>query len=398
MVTKAVGGIPGSNRASQKQFVLINLLKAGAAQLIVLHHLAFYGPMADHARPIMPSLIDWLHDYARIAVQVFLVISGFLAAKSLSPQGLPGISNPLQALWRRYIKLAPPFIVAMLLAIVASAWASAWMTNASISAPPTMRQLLAHILLLHSVLGVESLSAGAWYVAIDFQLFALMTLLAWLSGHLAGKRPLTWLMPVLVVAGVSTSLLYFNLDADWDVWAPYFFGSYGLGVLAWWASDPRRRPGTVALLLVLMLVPPLVGLALDFRSRIAVALVVACVLFLFGRVRPMSSAGGALSVINNAGKISFSVFLVHFPVCLIVNAAFERFVPEQPYAQAFGMLIAWVASLVAGAAFFRWVEAPLGRVLTLRWTLRDYASLWNSLEPVRQSKAHHLLPPAESYR
>lgn len=378
MVTKAVGGIPGSNRASQKQFVLINLLKAGAAQLIVLHHLAAYGPMADHARLIMPSLIDWLYDYARIAVQVFLVISGFLAAKSLAPQGLPGISNPLQALWRRYIKLVPPFIVAMLLAVIASAWASAWMTDDSISAPPTMRQLWAHVLLLHSVLGVESLSAGAWYVAIDFQLFALMTLLAWLSGRLAGKRPLTWLMPVLVVAGVSTSLLYFNLDADWDVWAPYFFGSYGLGVLAWWASDPRRRLGTVALLLVLMLVPALVGLALDFRSRIAVALVVACVLFLFGRVRLMSCAGGALSVINNAGKISFSVFLVHFPVCLIVNAAFARFVPEQPHAQAFGMLIAWVTSLVAGAAFFRWVEVPLGRVLTL-----PHQSVTGHLLPVK---------------
>lgn len=365
MVTKAVGGIPGSNQASQKQFVLLNFLKAGAAQLIVLHHLAFYGPMADHARLIMPSLIDWLYDYARIAVQVFLVISGFLAAKSLSPQGLPGISNPLQVLWRRYIKLVPPFMAAMLLAIIASALAGAWMTDDSISAAPTMRQLWAHLLLLHSVLGVESLSAGAWYVAIDFQLFALMTLLAWLSGRLAGKRALTWLLPVLVVAGVSTSLLYFNLDADLDVWAPYFFGSYGLGVLAWWASDPRRRPGPVGLLLALMLVPALVALALDFRSRIAVALVVACVLFLFGRVRLTFCAGGVLSVINNGGQISFSIFLVHFPVCLIVNAVFERFVPGQPQAQAFGMLTAWVASVVAGAAFFRWVEVPLSRVLTL---------------------------------
>lgn len=365
MVTKAVGGIPGSNQASQKQFVLLNFLKAGAAQLIVLHHLAFYGPMADHARLIMPSLIDWLYDYARIAVQVFLVISGFLAAKSLSPQGLPGISNPLQVLWRRYIKLVPPFMAAMLLAIIASALAGAWMTDDSISAAPTMRQLWAHLLLLHSVLGVESLSAGAWYVAIDFQLFALMTLLAWLSGRLAGKRALTWLLPVLVVAGVSTSLLYFNLDADLDVWAPYFFGSYGLGVLAWWASDPRRRPGPVGLLLALMLVPALVALALDFRSRIAVALVVACVLFLFGRVRLTFCAGGVLSVINNGGQISFSIFLVHFPVCLIVNAVFERFVPGQPQAQAFGMLIAWVASVVAGAAFFRRVEVPLSRVLTL---------------------------------
>jgi hypothetical protein len=28
------------------------------------------------------------------------------------------------------------------------------------------------------------------------------------------------------------------------------------------------------------------------------------------------------------------------------------------------MLVAWIASLAAGAAFYRWVEAPLGRMLT----------------------------------
>ena len=77
---------------NRPQFGLINVLKAGAAQLIVLHHLAFYGPMSDHVQPMWPALIDWLGDSARIAVQVFLVIGGFLAAKSLAPAGLPGLA------------------------------------------------------------------------------------------------------------------------------------------------------------------------------------------------------------------------------------------------------------------------------------------------------------------
>jgi peptidoglycan/LPS O-acetylase OafA/YrhL len=362
---KAVARTSGSVRTNQKQFVLINLLKAGSAQLIVLHHLAFYGPMADHARPIMPALIDWLYDYARIAVQVFLVISGFLAAKSLSPRGLPSISNPLQTIWRRYVKLAPPFVVAMLLAIIASAWAGAWMTDDSISGPPTLRQIGAHILLLHSVLGYESLSAGAWYVAIDFQLYALMALLLWAAGHVAGKRTWAWIVPVLVTVGVSGSLFYFNRDADWDVWAPYFFGSYGLGALAWWANDPGRKHGAVTWLLLMMVLPAVAALAVDFRSRIAVAALVACVLYLFGRARLASCSGSALGLVNRLAKISFSVFLVHFPVCLVVNAAFERFLVEQPYVQAIGMLVAWIASLAVGALFFQWVEAPLGRVFSV---------------------------------
>lgn len=177
-----------------------------------------------------------------------------------------------------------------------------------------------------------------------------MTLLAWGAGRLSGGGAWPWLAPGLVAAGVAASLFYFNRDAEWDVWAPYFFGSYGLGALA--------------LLLAAMLLLPGMALLVDFRSRIALALAVACLLFLFGRYRPTSPAGPALAVIDYAGKISFSVFLVHFPVCLVVNATFARFVPEQAHAQAFGMLVGWMASLLAGVAFFRWVETPLGNAFS----------------------------------
>jgi peptidoglycan/LPS O-acetylase OafA/YrhL len=356
-------GAPGPNATVQKQFGLINLLKAGAAQLIVLHHLAFYGPMADAARPLMPPIIDWLDQYGRIAVQAFLVISGFLAAKSLSPAGLPGIGNPLGTIWRRYIKLAPPFMVAMFLAIGASALARTWMVHDSISPPPNMSQLAAHFLLLHGVLGYESLSAGAWYVAIDFQLYALITCLLWLGGRIAGNRPMPWLMPLLVTLGVSISLLYFNRDAEFDVWAPYFFGSYGLGILAWWASDPRRPFVATFSLLLMMVVPTVLALELDFRIRIAVAAVVACFLLLYGRARLSTYANSGWSLINYLGKISYSIFLVHFPVCLVVNAAFTRFVPDDAYLQGAGVVWAWAASMASGAVFHHWIEAPLGRFL-----------------------------------
>ena len=358
----AVGETLGSDGASSTQFGLINLLKVGAAQLIVLHHLAFYGPMSDHVRPLWPALIDWLGDSARLAVQVFLVIGGFLAAKSLAPLGHAGLADPFGAIWRRYAKLAPPFLVATLLAAAASALAGKLMAHDSISGPATLSQLGAHALLLHGVLGYSSLSAGAWYVAIDFQLYALMALMLWVAGHVAADRRQPWLMPGVTALAVTISLVYFNLDANWDSWAPYFFGSYGLGLMAWWASDPRRKPGAASLLVGIAFLPVLAALALDFRSRIALAMAVACVLVLFGRAKTTSN-GQAWSVVNGLARISYSVFLIHFPVCLVVNAAFTRFVPPEPELQAFGMLVAWAASLAAGAVFFSLVEAPLARLV-----------------------------------
>ena len=360
METGVVGALPASQQA---QFGFIDLLKAVAAQLIVLHHLAFYGPMADRAQLLMPDLVEWLANDARIAVQVFLVIGGFLAAKSLSPRGLPGLAHPLSTISRRYMKLAPPFMAAMLLAVGASALAGRWMTHDAISAFPSAAQLAAHALLLHDVLGFEALSAGAWYVAIDFQLYASMSVLLWVCGRLADGRALPWLMPAVMSVAVGASLLHFNLDPEWDVWAPYFIGSYGLGALAWWASDPARRPSSVALMLCMLALPALLSLTLDFRSRIALALAVACALILFGRVRTPSSTHGLWSLAAYMGKISYSVFLVHFPVCLVVNAAFTRFAPDEASVQAAGMVYAWAASLFAGAAFHHWVEVPLGRSL-----------------------------------
>ena len=57
---------------------------------------------------------------------------------------------------------------------------------------------------------------------------------------------------------------------------------------------------------------------------------------------------------------------MHFPVCLVVNAAFTRFVPDNAYLQGAGVLCAWAASVAAGAVFYHCVETPLGRLLMLR--------------------------------
>lgn len=362
----AVAVAPGSTGAQDKQYVLINLLKAVAAQLIVLHHLAFYGPMADHARVLAPGVFDFLADDARIAVQVFLVIGGFLAAKSLSPNGRPGIDNPLRTIYRRYLKLAPPFLVAMLLAIGASALASVWITHPSISAPPSFAQFSAHALLLHDVLGYEALSAGAWYVAIDFQLYAFLTLLLWVGGRFAFDRFEDWIMPIMVLIAVGSSLFFFNRNSIWDISALYFFGSYGLGVLSWWASDKHRASQAVTILLGMMLIPALIALAVDFRMRIALALMVSGLLFTFGCSNIFASRSRVASVLQFAGNISYSVFLIHFSICLIMNAGFARFVGSQPWLQAVGVLIAWASSVILGAFFHYYVECPFGRLFALR--------------------------------
>lgn len=333
---------------------LVDLIKAVAAQLIVLHHLAWYGPMSDTAASLSPWLggaQEWLADYGRFAVAAFLAIGGFLAAQVLSPRGLPHDKSPLCLIWQRYIRLVGPYAVALLLAIASAAWARKLMAHDSIGAVPGIWQVLSHLLLLHDLFDYEALSAGVWYVAIDFQLFAMLVCLLWL----AGRRPASadFLVPLCVTALGCLSLFYFNRDVAWDDTALYFFGIYALGVGSSWAvrsALPYRNLLAVALIGAL-------ALNVEFRPRLAVALGVALLLGLAHLHLRMSG----MRLLAYFSRISYSLFLVHFPVCLLVNATFHHFAPHDPLSNALGVLLAWGTSNMVAALFYRHVEVRLVR-------------------------------------
>jgi peptidoglycan/LPS O-acetylase OafA/YrhL len=328
----------------------VDVLKALGAQLIVLHHLAFYGPLSDRLRPHAPDVVGWFSDHARIAVQLFLVVGGFLAARRLAPAGRLTTSRPWRLVPRRYLRLAIPCTVVLVLAVLSAEVARGWMTHESISAPPTLAQALAHLALLQDVLGFESLSAGLWYVAIDFQLFVLLLAVLW-AAH---RAPSAFGMTAVAALG-AVSLLYFNRVPRWDVWAIYFAGAYALGAVAWW-SAARAAPAWLGMAL---LATALAALATDYRVRIAVALLVAVALFAASRTGLLARWPRS-TVVAWLGRTAYSLFLVHFPACLVVNAFWTRFLPHDPWTSAAGLAVAWAASMAAGALLYRYVEAPSG--------------------------------------
>jgi peptidoglycan/LPS O-acetylase OafA/YrhL len=340
---------------SPPRLVFIDALRALASQLIVLHHLVFYGPMSDYARPLAPGLFDWFHHDSRIAVQVFLVIGGFLAAKSLAPLGVLTRERPLSLAWQRYRKLAIPYLVAVVLSIPCAAVARAWMTHDSIPMVPTVGQIVANVFLVQDLLGFDGLLAGGWYVAIDFQLFVLFGGCMWLVRSVVRDRERARTVDWFLVVGLTlASLFYFNRHAFWDVTAFYFFGAYGLGVLSFWVVD-RKSPLPWSLLMVLIVTA---ALMVAWRSRIAVALTTALILEL-GRRFDFLGRVPQSRWIAWLGKTSYSLFLIHFPVCLLTNALWSRFAGTGPLINAAGVFIAWFASIAAGGIFYDQVERRL---------------------------------------
>jgi peptidoglycan/LPS O-acetylase OafA/YrhL len=339
---------------SAQRLPLIDAARAIASQLIVLHHLAWYGPLGDTVRPLAPVLVDWLTYDARRAVQVFLVIGGFIAAMALAPAGVPTVRRPLAAIGRRWLRLAPPYLCAILTALLAGVAARALLQHDSVPGPPTLAQVAANALMLQDVLGIEALSAGAWYVAIDLQLYAGFVLLLWAAASLGGdpRRRAQLAIGATVALGCA-GLFVWGRDDSLEAWAAHFVGAFALGAAAWWAGDPRRP---VAWLLALAAVGGL-ALLLDWRGREAVA-VAAALALCAARRSDVLARWPRSPLLARLGEISYSVFVVHYSVCLVANALASALFPGRPWIHLLFFVGAWLASTLAGAALYRWVEAP----------------------------------------
>lgn len=357
--------LPTEQRPSGRSF-LLDLLKAAACLLIVVHHLAFYGPMSHVVMPVMPELMEWLSNRGRLAVQLFLVCSGFLTAASLSKLQSLDVQDGLAMLWRRYLRLVMPLFVALSVVVVVSEIIRLELDHSSLSALPTWSQAWAHVALLQDMLNMEALSAGVWYVAIDVQLYATALLVFFVAQRLSvitsDLSLVVWCqgMWFLCVAG---SLWWWRRDANLDIYAVYFYGAYGLG----WLAHASRQHGFSFTMWLALLVLVAVAVWLDPSWHLMTALTVAAVLAWAPSSWLMSSTPSAAwqRAVQWISRISYAIFVIHFSISLAVNAFVTHFWPEQIWANGLGMMAAVALSFGAGAWVFKYVEEP--RPTFQRW-------------------------------
>jgi len=305
---------------------------------------------------VWPTLVDFLFNDGRFAAQVLLVIGGFLAAQSLPRQPL---ARPLAVIGRRYLRLAPPFLAAMLL-VSAVVWGlrpaigADWLTQA-----PTWGSAAAHLLMLHELLGVPSLSVGVWYVAIDFQLYALLALLAWSlrsASALASNRMLVMATALITLA----SLGWFNRFSDLDSLPVYFFGVYGLGVLAAWARQSRFA----AKVFMGVLLGGLIAYWVMPRERVGLAMLTAVIIFWGAGWR--LHAPRLSGVLKRLGDSAYALFLTHFAMIVVASALWLQLELDGPMAAIALSAATWAGSLALGDRFHQWVERPLQRIIVAR--------------------------------
>jgi peptidoglycan/LPS O-acetylase OafA/YrhL len=176
--------------------------------------------------------------------------------------------------------------------------------------------------------------------------------------------------PLLVLLLCAASLFVFNVSSHWDAFGPYFFGAYGLGALVHWLSLSRwPRLWLLGLLMLVVL-----ALSVAFRERLVLAALCATVLALWqwqGHALQQGWRARCADVVAHLGTHSYALFLVHFPVLMLLNAWFDHQAAQPRTLTVVLAFMAWALSNVAALPFHRWVEVP-----SARWR-----PSWRSLAP-----------------
>ena len=358
------------------RLAFIDGLRGAAAFYVVLYHCYFIEITAANVQknfsPVQRALLNWL-GYGEEAMSVFLVISGFCLMREALQSGNAIQGGALRFLWRRSMRLLPPYFIALavMLGLIA-AFPMMDRINVDLfdgTQAPNLSGgvLLSHILLIDNLkyawkFGIDPPSWGVATMWWMYLLFALLLLPAW---RRIGS------VPLILIATAIGLLPHFLRHAGDDA-SPWFVGIFALGMgaaelcAATSANNSRKSFGWIfaaAAILALLLGIGFFREAIIWEHIFAVDLAVGCATAcgLIGccGLQLKDNRSVPLSLLEARpltalGKISYSLFLVHFPVLWALHAGVILRLNLEPLERMLALLAMGVpATLLAAWLFAR---------------------------------------------
>jgi peptidoglycan/LPS O-acetylase OafA/YrhL len=333
---------------------------------VVANHVflrAFPGYPVDHA----PFWAGWFI-YGRFAVVVFIVLSGFSLALSPARRGwrLDGVSGFAR---RRALRILPAYYAALAFSL-----ALAWLVVPPPGeGPPDARSVVVNGLLVQNLVGAPTPDRSFWSIAVEAQLYVVFPLLIVMVrrwGAAAMVATVTLLVATVGIVGPHVSGLdVFVVQSPPDLAALFALGVVTAGIVG--ASGAVRSwPWPWLALAAAAPVLATIGWqgsvwTLDhlFWVDLALGPAIACLLAGLATGRPAA----LLRVldarpIRNLGASSYSLYLTHGPIVVIV---YEKIVAGRVRqgVPAFVVSLALVVPLtvVFARAFASVFETPFRR-------------------------------------
>ncbi|WP_408583634.1 acyltransferase family protein [Paraburkholderia tropica] len=342
---------------------LIDALRGFAALLVAYFHCrqvtwigmgAFHQTHASLASP--GTIAAWLTlpvAWGSAGVPIFFVISGYCIHRSGAARLLanPGFQLDAKQFWlRRFVRIYPVLLAALALTFVAD--------SISLTMTPVSHKILdigpqAFLVNLFSLQGVAGKTYGSngalWTLSLEVQFYLLYPLL------FAARRRFGFNAVLAAVAAINVMSALTLAPHDIVFFTSYWF-SWMLGA---WIAEARLRGSE--------------GFRFAWPAA-AVFAVAGCVAFHFGQygafqlwacafacylvkalARPLASGGMLLPLFSKLGEFSYSLYLIHLPLFVLLGSLLFRSELQTSIWPSFGFTL---AVLPVAWVFYRLFERP----------------------------------------
>jgi len=378
--------------AERSRLQSIDVLRGVAILAVLSIHIPHDAPGGWREHPFF--FLSWLAEFGYLGVPLFIVISGFCihrrAAEVRMRTGSYSFSWP--RFWlRRFIRLYPPYAVAILLSLLA-----AFLLHDRFPNPRQFMgwDLVTHLLLIHNLTGeyATGLGNGAfWSLGTEEQLYALYFLLAlmltWRSPRfaltVAATVTVTWRLIIPHFDSSTIDVGVFQLGT-WHQWPLHYWLHWALGAFAVdaWFGNIRLPSWSRSLPLAAVLVTVgMLGNNATFELLLKTTGVLSTLvptdpiwrqsLHNFGELLLLLGFFGLLngllererrgvrvvpggSLLARIGLISYSVYLVHVPVIYTLQGQLE--LAATPAEWLLRYLIYAGSAMLVGYLFYLGVE------------------------------------------
>ncbi len=314
-------------------------LRGIASLLVCLYHLG-------NGRTVLPFIHLWISNGGSIGVHIFFVLSGFIIPFSMARAGYT-LADFSRFVLKRVTRIDPPYLVTIALTLLLNYFSSLSPLFAGPHPKIDVKQLLLHVGYLAALFHTTWLIPVFWTLAVEFQYYLLLGLFFPL---LFSNKP--------VVRSASVLCFFVGAFVESRGW---FIGPYLALFLAGIVLCQIKLYQLVRYELV---VYPTAALAVAFLKVGWPAVVVAvftCLMIAFVKTCPAALIG--------LGDISYSLYLVHWPIGTRVMNLGDRF-PHGALQVDLLLLLGTALSVAASCLMYKWIELP-AKHLAARITYKD---------------------------
>lgn len=346
-----------------QRFEFLDGLRGIAALGVIFFH--FNGTLKDHGIFVVPDLINFICELGHYGVQIFFVLSGFVIAYSLRYEKMTSLFC-LRFFLKRSIRLDPPYwlIVAFMLMLN---FMGDVIFNKGGESLATPFQVLMNLLYLPDFLQIPRILPVAWTLCIEIQFYMSFVFLLSAYQFLMNRfypNQVIFFDQSLLFHSLFGSLLILSLlqNTSWSlfpfvpgIFIPYWY-SFFIGCLACWAMLNLVRPTLLWIYFAIIGYYSAFHSSGDALAVILVTLGIYLVAVKEGMHRLFTSW-----FFQYAGKISYSLYLIHWPIgmkCMDISIRFFGHKVDNIWLVALLVMASFAMTFLAAHCFYYLIEYP----------------------------------------